>query len=103
MIHALKTAPQYFEESAAGRKNFEVRRNDRPYSIGDYVALNEWSIEGYTGRCILHRIIYILSDEVFCKEGLVILGLEPCSISTRSELMTPICLKSGPPVYCRTD
>ena len=30
MIHALKAIPEYFEASAVGRKNFEVRKNDRP-------------------------------------------------------------------------
>jgi len=103
VIHALKTAHQYFEESAAGVKSFEVRRNDRPYSIGDYVALNEWSIEGYTGRCTLHKIIYILSDEVFCKEGFVILGLEPCSIRARSEFRESVHFEIGPPVYDRNE
>lgn len=101
MIHALKTAPKYFEASAAGVKGFEVRRNDRPYSIGDYVALNEWSIEGYTGRCTLHRIIYILADEELCKEGYITLGLEPCAIRTRGELMELIHYESGVPVYDR--
>lgn len=101
MIHALKIAPQYFEASAAGVKGFEIRRNDRPYSLGDYVALNEWNIEGYTGRCTLHRIVYILSDVEFCKEGYVVLGLEACAIRTRGELMKPIHYESGVPVYDR--
>lgn len=101
MIHALKTAPQYFEDSAAGVKSFEVRRNDRPYNIGDYVALNEWSIEGYTGRCTLHKIVYILENEDFCKEGYVILGLEPCAIRTRGERMELISSERGAPIYGR--
>ena len=56
MIHALKTKPAYFEASAAGIKGFEVRKNDRPYSPGDYVALNEWNGECYTGKCTLHKM-----------------------------------------------
>lgn len=58
MIHALKTEPVHFEASAAGIKGFEVRKNDRPYSPGDYVALNEWNGEGYTGKCTLHKIVF---------------------------------------------
>ena len=85
MLHALKTLPQYFEVSAAGIKNFEVRRNDRPYAPGDYVALNEWNKEGYTGRFTLHKIIYILEDPQYCKEGYVILGLEPCAIRMKED------------------
>lgn len=101
MIHALKTAPAYFEASAAGIKGFEVRKNDRPYNAGDYVALNEWSNEGYTGRCTLHKIVYILYDREYCKEGYVILGLEPCAIRTRGERCDPIRCESGVPVYER--
>lgn len=59
MIHALKILPEFFKAMAAGTKSFEVRKNDRPYHTGDYVALN---------------------DPEYCKEGYVILGLEPCAI-----------------------
>lgn len=61
-------------------KSFEVRKNDRPYHTGDYVALNEWNSEQYTGKCTLQKIVYILNDPEYCKEGYVILGLEPCAI-----------------------
>lgn len=50
-----------------------------PYT-GDYVALNEWNSEQYTGKCTLQKIVYILNDPEYCKEGYVILGLEPCAI-----------------------
>ncbi len=101
MIHALKTEPTYFEESAAGIKSFEVRKNDRPYNAGDYVALNEWSNEGYTGRCTLHKIVYILSNPEYCKEGYVVLGLEPCAIRTKGEIHIPIPCEKGVQVYER--
>lgn len=90
MIHALKTAPKYFEALAAGIKNFDVRKDDRPYSPGDYVALNEWNGKEYTGKCTLHKIVYILSDTEYCKEGYVILGPEPCAIRTQGEMTRPI-------------
>ena len=86
MLHALKTIPQYFEASAEGTKNFEVRKNDRPFKPGDYVALNEWNGKQYTGRFTLHKIVYILSDPEYCKPGYIILGLEPCAIRTRGEM-----------------
>ena len=101
MIHALKTEPAYFEVSVAGIKGFEVRKNDRPYSTGDYVALNEWNGEGYTGKCTLHKIVYILSDPEYCKEGYIILGLEPCAIRTRGEMRVSISCNRGVPVYER--
>lgn len=80
MIHALKILPEYFEAMAAGTKSFEVRKNDRPYHTGDYIALNEWNREQYTGKCTLQKIVYILNEPEYCKEGYVILGLEPCTI-----------------------
>lgn len=86
IIHALKIVPPHFEATAEGIKSFEVRKNDRPYRPGDYVALNEWNGEGYTGKCTLHKIVYILSDTEYCKEGYVILGLEPCVIRTRARM-----------------
>ena len=101
MIHALKTEQAFFEASAAGEKCFEVRKNDRPYNVGDYVALNEWNGECYTGKCTLHKIVYILSDSEYCKEGYVVLGLEPCAIRTRGEMREPISCDRGVPVYER--
>lgn len=82
MIHELKTLPQYFSASADGTKPFEVRKNDRPYRIGDYVALNEFDGENYTGNSLIRKISYILDNPAFCKENYVVLGLETCSIIT---------------------
>lgn len=48
MIHALKILPEFFKAMAAGTKSFEVRKNDRPYHTGDYVALNEWRFQYMT-------------------------------------------------------
>lgn len=86
MLHALKTLPQFFKASAEGIKNFEVRKDDRPYQPGDYVALNEWNGEQYTGRFTLHKIVYILRDPEYCKPGYIVLALEPCAIRTRGEI-----------------
>ena len=100
MLHALKTLPQFFEASAEGIKSFEGRKNDRPYQPGDYVALNEWNGEQYTGRFTLHKIVYILSDPEYCKPGYLILGLEPCAIRARGEL-PELKYERGIPIYER--
>ena len=99
MIHALKTLPDYFDASADGIKNFEVRKNDRPYKPGDYVASNEWDGERYTGRCTLHKIIYILSDPEYCKPEYVVLGLDPCRITAKDDFNNRMGEKRGVPVY----
>ena len=41
MIHELKIRPEFFEACTSGNKTFEVRQFDRPFEIGDYLALNE--------------------------------------------------------------
>lgn len=78
MIHALKTEPQFFEAVINGSKTFEVRKNDRDFHVGDYLALNELddTCEGYTGRSVLLKTTYILYDERFCKPEYVIIGFE---------------------------
>lgn len=102
MLHTLKTLPQFFEASAKGIKNFEVRKNDRPYQTGDYVALNEWNGEQYTGRFTLHKIVYVLSDPEYCKQGFVVLGLQQCAIRVRGEMPNlQREYEGGTPVYER--
>ena len=88
MIHALKTEPQFFEAVINKQKNFEVRKNDRDFRVGDYLALNELDDkrEGYTGRSVLLRVKYILDDERFCKEGFVVLGFHPIAVSDVEEM-----------------
>lgn len=41
MIHQLKCEAKYFEDVCSGNKTFEVRKNDRGFHVGDYLALNE--------------------------------------------------------------
>ena len=42
MTHHVKIAPIHYEEIANGRKNFEIRFNDRNYKVGDIVELKEY-------------------------------------------------------------
>ena len=87
MIHELKIKPAYFNAVQSGDKNFEVRKKDRFYEVGDYLALNEYDI-GYTGRTALVKVKYILDDKNFCKSGFVIMGIERCDIVKLSENLT---------------
>lgn len=50
--HRLKTTPKHFYEVLSGRKNFEIRKNDRKFRIGDFVVLEEFKPIGkkYSGR-----------------------------------------------------
>ena len=101
MCHELKCLPIYFEPLKNGLKTFEVRKKDRPFKVGDLLAINEFvpespepdddteykagknwrKVDGgfYTGRHMVRKISYILDDKAFCLEGTVILGLAVCS------------------------
>ena len=64
--HELKTLPNFFKDVWAGKKNFEVRKNDRDFKTGDFLKLKEWSPKGgYSGRSILAIAQYILTSEEF--------------------------------------
>jgi hypothetical protein len=60
--HELKILPQYFQEVWDDNKNFELRKNDRDYKVGDYLVLREYSDAGYTGSFLKVVITYILKD-----------------------------------------
>lgn len=92
MIHALKIEKQYFEAVASGRKNFEVRNNDRNFAVGDFLALNETTQvitdtteTVYTGRCCLVEVDYILDSEEYLQPGFVALAIKPCAISRSAD------------------
>lgn len=75
--HTVKILPEYYEAVSSGKKLFEVRKNDRGYNAGDFILLREYeSQEGFSGRALLCRITYMLSDESYCKEGYSILGIK---------------------------
>lgn len=59
MTHELKILPKYFEDVMTGKKNFEIRKNDRDFKVGDYLLLKEWERGKYTGRQIKKRVQYI--------------------------------------------
>lgn len=75
--HYLKILPEYFNEVQSLNKQFELRKDDRDYQVGDWLVLDEWENGEYTGRRIgCLPIKYILRD---CKEyglmdGYCILG-----------------------------
>lgn len=49
MRHELKTWPAPFAAVEDGLKTFEIRRADRPFSVGDRLRLREW-IPSVTGE-----------------------------------------------------
>jgi hypothetical protein len=81
MTHALKTWPQYFKDIMEGGKNFELRKDDRPFKVGDTLILQEYHVggaAGYSGEEISRVITYILRDApgFGLKEGYCIIGFK---------------------------
>jgi hypothetical protein len=87
--HELKSWPPLFDDVLAGRKRFEVRKNDRDYEEGDEVLLREWrpdllpeDANRYTGRSVRLRIRYVFEPhpgrDPFCGllAGYCVLDLE---------------------------
>lgn len=73
-VHELKITPKYFDLVVKDIKKFEVRFCDRDYKVGDELLLKEFNNGEYTGRTIVKRIVYILDDIDYVKEGYAILG-----------------------------
>ena len=75
--HELKILPKWFDDVVNEVKNFEIRRADRPYRVGDRLLLREYEKGRFTGRRVTREIEYIyqgdgtygLSEE-FCILGL---------------------------------
>ncbi len=83
-IHVLKVWPEQYRALADGRKTFEIRKQDRPFAVGDILRLQEWApMDGhksggdYIGSPILTRLItYIVpGGEWGLPEGLCVMGL----------------------------
>ena len=85
MIHQVKCEHQFFEDVIRGNKLFEVRKNDRNYQVGDYLAMNELTEDktGYTRRSAMFVIDYVLKYEnipLALSYDYVVLGLRPCTV-----------------------
>lgn len=59
--HILKTWPEPFQAILDGRKNYEIRKNDRDFKINDILYLTEFdpATDGFTGRGRLVRVTYM--------------------------------------------
>ena len=100
VTHNLKCWPQYFWPVVRREKPFEIRKNDRDFKVGHYLALQEYdpalaaramesldssdpeSVEqaiqkGYTGSSSLFEITYITDFQQ--QAGYVVMGIKPVS------------------------
>lgn len=79
MIHELKAWPEFYQEIFLGHKNFEVRKSDRDFKVGDTLTLREWNPQSqdYTGNMLSRSISYILKGGQFgVQEGYVVMSIQ---------------------------
>jgi len=74
-IHELKLIQPFFEDVFRNKKNFEVRKNDRNFQVGDRLKLIEFPSEN--PRYVLKDIEYILEGGQYgIEKDYVVLGLK---------------------------
>lgn len=80
-LHELKLQQPFFDDVYYNRKDFEVRKNDRDFKVGDRLKLIEYPSEN--PKCILKEIKYILDGgQHGIEPGYVVLGLKDVSMFT---------------------
>lgn len=83
MNHELKTYPNFYQAVIDGKKKFEIRKNDRCFSVGDVLRLREYDptkeldpvTEKYTGRYCYVRVDYILTDFLALEENYIAMSI----------------------------
>jgi hypothetical protein len=76
ITHDLKIHPEPFAQARAGRKRYEIRRDDRDFQVGDLVRLQEWDpARGYTGEELPPQAITCITRGYGLLDGYVVLGL----------------------------
>ena len=63
MTHELKILPKWFEDVQSNKKNFEIRKNDRDFKVGDTLILKEWYRGKFTDRFVMREVEYIYQGE----------------------------------------
>ncbi len=77
MLYESKTLPDFYQAIEDETKKFEIREDDRPYKVGDYLHLKEWDPEiGFTGRQTIRLVTYILAEQPFVPEGYVCMSID---------------------------
>lgn len=57
-----KILSEYFEPVKAGKKNYELRKDDDGISVGDILMLCEWDGCRFTGRIVFRLVSYVFRD-----------------------------------------
>lgn len=72
MNHILEIQDKYFNDIKTGIKTFEIRRNNRNYSIGDDLTL----VNLKTNESIIKTITYINDVSIYDLKHILILAIK---------------------------
>ena len=75
MIHYLKILPKHFQPVSEGKKLAELRENDRGFSVGDWLHLEEFDGKEYTGRNLTAEILHVADVGAYLN-GYVLLSIK---------------------------
>lgn len=79
LVHELKTLYSFFYDVRSGTKNFEVRKNDRNFQVGDFLLLRCHDSNGEpirTEPCMC-LVTYLLPGGQFgIEEGYCVMGIK---------------------------
>jgi len=77
MTHELKVWSEYFHLIRDRKKEFEIRKNDRGFRVGDSLLLKEWNpkTQKYTGRYIIRKITYMIQGKFGLPEDICVMQL----------------------------
>lgn len=82
MIHKLKILEQYADAILEGRKNFEVRLNDRGYNAGDRVVfkvIDDYNIaDAHHDLCKKSFVITYVHSGLGMQNDYVVFGIKEC-------------------------
>lgn len=100
-IHKLKLVNPFFEDVWSGVKDFEVRKNDRGFKVGDRIQLIEYgACQSIEPRYVLKDIKYVLEGGAYgVEEGYVVLGLKDIYGYTKPNLEGTSCYKCGCQIF----
>ena len=60
-----KIWPEYFKETKAGKKKFELRLGDFKVKPGDSLVLREWDpkTKKYTGKKLTKKVVFVMKTK----------------------------------------
>ena len=76
-LHNLKCWPEPYEAIINNLKTFEFRKNDRDFSVGDFLRLKEYDPETgkYTTREAMERVTFLMDSGFGVPEGYCIMSI----------------------------